>query len=393
MLAQAVHGDGRMSEGDHVATDERLEQYCAAIRAPMRLTYHPLYRFYAGGLLTRQFRGLPAGEDDFWSEDWVGSCTCANNADPDGRLQGLSTVEVHGLGDVPLKEIVEALPEEMVGQEMVERFGPVTGLLVKLLSPRGPVPVHAHPTREWARRHLGSAFGKTEAWVFLETPGDGPEPGHAGAGFLPGIERDWFVAAVRRHDGAALRSALHRVQVRPGEVYVAPGGLPHYLGPRLSFIEVQEPTDHIVIAETSDDDEAGATMNLGWDLALDMIDYVGSDAEANAARVRQSPTPLRRRGSSSETRLVGAGVLPYFDIRALEVEDELDIADGRFSIAVVESGAGSLEGELGAVDVRRGATFALPASLELTVRAGHEPLRVVRCLGPDVSGDAGGRAG
>jgi hypothetical protein len=32
---------------------------------------------------------------------------------------------------------------------------------------------------------------------------------------------------------------------------------PHYLGPRISFIEVQEPSDHIVIAETSGNDEFG----------------------------------------------------------------------------------------------------------------------------------------
>jgi mannose-6-phosphate isomerase len=361
----------------------RMHQLRDAIRRPLRLSYHPLYRFYAGGSLTRRFRGLPPGADDFWSEDWVGSCTCANNSDPDSRAQGLSNFEVPGLGDVALKEIVEALPEEMVGSDVLQRFGPETGLLVKLLSPRGPVPVHAHPTREWARRHLGSAFGKTEAWVFLETPGDGVEAAHAGAGFLPEIERDWFVAAVRRHDAAAIRSALHRLLVRPGEVYIAPGGLPQYLGPRLSFIEVQEPSDHIVIAETDGGDDAGATMGLGWDVALDMIDYSGLAAEANAARVRQQATLLRSHGSSRESRLVNADALLYFDIRALQVEDVLGVADGRFSIAIVEVGSGSLEGDFGTVPIARGATFALPAALEVNVRAGKEPLRLIRCLGPE----------
>ena len=55
------------------------------IRRPLPLPYHPLYRFYEGGSLTRRFRGLPERPDDWWSEDWVGSCTCANNAGPDGR--------------------------------------------------------------------------------------------------------------------------------------------------------------------------------------------------------------------------------------------------------------------------------------------------------------------
>jgi mannose-6-phosphate isomerase len=223
------------------------------LRRPLPLAYHPLYRFYEGGALTRQFRGLPQRPDDWWSEDWVGSCTCAGNPDPDGRVQGLSTVDLPS-GQVTLKSLAEAWPAEM-GDASV---------LVKLLSPAGPVPLHAHPARAWAQRHLGSPFGKTEAWILLDTPGDGTEPAYAGIGFQPGVTREWFAGAVRRHDNAALRASLHRTEVHPGEVYVAHAGVPHYLGPRLSFIEVQEPSDHIVIPETSGQDDPGATMGLGW---------------------------------------------------------------------------------------------------------------------------------
>jgi hypothetical protein len=85
-----------------------LDHLREAIRRPLPLAYHPLYRFYEGGSLTRSFRGLPERPDDWWSEDWVGSCTCAGNTDPSGRAQGLSPVEVPGVGPVALKEIVEA---------------------------------------------------------------------------------------------------------------------------------------------------------------------------------------------------------------------------------------------------------------------------------------------
>jgi mannose-6-phosphate isomerase len=173
------------------------------LRRPLALAYHPLYRFYEGGALTRQFRGLPERPDDWWSEDWVGSCTCAGNPDPDGRVQGLSTVDLPA-GQVTLKSLAEAWPAEM-GDASV---------LVKLLSPSGPVPLHAHPTRAWARRHLGSPFGKTEAWILLDTPGDGPgddgEAAYAGIGFQPGVTREWFAGAVHRHDNAGLRACLHR---------------------------------------------------------------------------------------------------------------------------------------------------------------------------------------
>jgi mannose-6-phosphate isomerase len=347
------------------------------LRRPLPLEYHPLYRFYEGGALTRAFRGLPGRPDDWWSEDWVGSCTCAGNPDPDGRPQGLSTVDLPGSGPVTLKSLAQAWPEEM-GR---------TDVLVKLLSPSGPVPLHAHPTRAWARRHLGSPYGKTEAWILLDTPGDGAEPAYAGIGFVPGVTRDGFAGLVRERDGPGLRRTLHRTEVRPGEVYVAHAGVPHYLGPRLSFIEVQEPSDHIVIPETSGADDDGATMGLGWELALDMIDYgppdsPARDAAATFARARQQPRELRTSGGSREVRLLHDDVTEFFDATALEVADELEVADGRFSIAIVVAGDGWAEGEFGREPLRRGQTFAWPASLALRVRAGREPVRVVRCMGP-----------
>jgi len=362
----------------------RLDLLREGIRRPLPLAYHPLYRFYEGGSLTRAFRGLPERPDDWWSEDWVGSCTCASNAGPDGRPQGLSLVDLPGIGPIALKDVVEALPEEMAGARFAERYGPITGVLVKLLSPAGQVPLHAHPTRAWARQHLGSPFGKTEGWILLDTPGGGSEPAYAGIGFTEGIDRAWFAGAVRRHDNQAIRGTLHRTEVHPGEVYVAHAGVPHYLGPRISFIEIQEPSDHIVIPETSGDDDAGATMGLGWELALDMIDYSGADAGQTFARARQQPRVLRTSGGSREVRLLHDDVLPFFDATALEVSDEIEVSDGRFSIAVVTAGQGSVEGGFGSLPVRRGETFALPASLPFRVRAQREPVRVVRCLGPAV---------
>jgi mannose-6-phosphate isomerase len=354
----------------------------ASIRRPMALPYHPLYRFYEGGSLTRAFRGLPNRPDDWWSEDWVGSCTIANNAGPDGLPQGVSAIDVPGVGMVPLASLVERLPEEVVGARFAERWGTTTGVLVKLLSPAGQVPLHAHPSRAWAERHLNSRFGKTEAWILLDTPGDGTEPAYAGVGFRPGIERAWFADAVRRRDRAAIRATLHRTAIAPGEVYVAHAGVPHYLGPRVSFIEVQEPTDHIVIPETSGDDDAGATMGLGWELALDMIDYAGTDADATFARARQTPTVMSERGGTREVRLFNDEARAFFDATRLEVADEFSVDEGRFWIGIVTAGSGTLEGDWGSVPVGHGETFACAASLALRLRAGREPLTLVRCMGP-----------
>jgi mannose-6-phosphate isomerase len=285
---------------------------------------------------------------------------------------------------VTLRELVEALPEEMVGRRFAEHWGPITGVLVKLLSPAGQVPLHAHPTREWARQHLDSPFGKTEAWILLDTPGDGQEPAYAGIGFVPGTSRAWFAGAARRHDTAGIRATLHRTPVYPGEVYVAHAGVPHYLGPRISFIEgpgAERP--HRDPRDVGSRRRRG-TMGLGWDLALDMIDYTTAGRADTLARARQQPRVLRTSHESREVRLFSGDVLPFFDATALEVPSEIEVSDGRFSIAVVAAGDGWVEGDFGRLPIRRGQTFALPASLPVRIGAGRESVRVIRCLGPAV---------
>ena len=125
-------------------------------------------------------------------------------------------------------------------------------------------------------------------------------------------------------------------------------------------------------------------MGLGWELALDMIDFTGADAAATFARARQLPRVLRTSHGSREVRLFHDDVLQFFDATALEVADEIEVSDGRFSIAIAVSGAGFIEGNFGRRPIQRGETFAFPASLPFRVQAGPEPVRVVRCLGPNV---------
>ena len=82
------------------------------------------------------------------------------------------------------------------------------------------------------------------------------------------------------------------------------------------------------------------------------------------------------RAMAREVRLMNEDVLQFFDATALEVADAIEVADERFSIGIVTAGEGSIVGDFGSMPIRRGDTFALPASLALRVEAGREPLRV-----------------
>jgi hypothetical protein len=123
-------------------------------------------------------------------------------------------------------------------------------------------------------------------------------------------------------------------------------------------------------------------MGLGWELALDMIDYRGTDREATLGRARQAASELRKENGGREVRLFAPEVLDFFDATRLEVAGEMDVADGRFYIGIVVGGEGTIEGDFGPEPIRHGETFACAASLGHRIRSASERLVVVRCLGP-----------
>ena len=65
-------------------------------------------------------------------------------------------------------------PENWLGATHVATFGADTALLVKLLDAGQRLPVHCHPSNEFAAAHLDSRYGKTEAWIVVGTTGADP---------------------------------------------------------------------------------------------------------------------------------------------------------------------------------------------------------------------------
>jgi mannose-6-phosphate isomerase len=132
---------------------------------PIRLAPNQPPRRFDGGSAIAAFRGLPP-LDRRAPEDWVASTTTLFGEQesgltrlPDGRW---------------LRDVIGADPESYLGPAHAAVWGGDPALLVKLLHAGQRLPVHCHPDREFARRHLGCPYGKTEAWVVLQTTGTRP---------------------------------------------------------------------------------------------------------------------------------------------------------------------------------------------------------------------------
>ncbi len=348
---------------------------------PLRLTSNRVYRFYRGGAQLDAFRGVPDPADTTHPEDWVASVTPAVNP-PEHTFpgEGLSTVEVDGRTRT-LAEVLAQDPEAVAGREIVARYGPTTALLVKLLDAGSRLPIHGHPSRDFAGRVLHSQFGKAEAWIVLATrqiPGQ-PSP-RVWLGFREEVSRDQLFDWVVRQDIEALRAAMHEFEVRPGDAVFVRPGLLHATGAGVFLIEAQEPTDFSVTAEHAGYPIApqDAHLGLGWDTMLDCFDRDALDIAALEA-LRPSPTRIGGDGTRGwlEEDLLGEQSHPYFRVHRLTVRGAAPWPHaGIFSVVIVTGGEGVAETTHGRLELRRGDTLTILAGTAAVMLRGDLELVV-----------------
>jgi mannose-6-phosphate isomerase len=228
---------------------------------PIRLAANRFPRFYRGGSAIDDLRGTtPEAGEAFLPEDWVGSTTAAFGSDGDGltRLEDGRT----------LRAAIQADPEGFLGRGHADAYGADPALLVKLLHAGERLPVHLHPDRDFARRHLGCRWGKTEAWVVAGT--EGPDP-VVHLGFREAMDPRRLAELVAGQQVEPLLAILNAVPVAAGDTVLVPAGLPHAIGQGVLLAELQEPTDLSVLLEWEGfaiDGRRDGHLGLGFELAL-----------------------------------------------------------------------------------------------------------------------------
>jgi mannose-6-phosphate isomerase len=300
----------------------------------------------------------------------------------------LSRVSLPDGAAVVLKDLIEAHPQLMLGEKHVSRLGADLGVLCKLLDSAMRLPVQCHPDAAFARQHLGSNFGKTEASLILATRSiDGVSP-YMLLGFREGVTEAEFRRVVQAQDIPAQIASLNRVQVQPGEVYLVSAGTPHALGPGVFMIEIQEPTDLVVNTEYVfcglQRTEAQCYLGLGFDLGMRCFNHQAM-GEEYVSRHRLSPRTLRDSRAGLEESLIGPEHTPCFGMDRVTVRDRVTDRDrGSCYIGIVIEGQGRLAGPGCDLPLQAGTTFFVPAASEHTAyeAAAGQTLRLVKCLPP-----------
>ncbi len=367
--------------------DDRMAELGWLTRTPLLFAANRVYRNWKGGALLDTLQGAARPTDTHFPEEWIASTTVTRLPNRPAN-EGLSRVMAKH-GTVLLKDLIEAFPEQMLGEAHVRQYGRDLGLLCKLLDSAERLSIQAHPDRSFARRHLHSNFGKTESWIVLATREINGEPPYLLYGFREGMTETEFRRITDHQDTEAQIAALNRVPVHAGEMYLVPAGMPHAIGPGVFMIEVQEPTDFVVNVEYrfggSRRTEEQCFLGLGFELGMQCFDY-GAVGIGCVEQNRLAPRMLREAPDFHEDILIGPERTRCFGATRIEVRGTARTRTGECCAGIVVRGAG-LIGSPSAdpVAVTPGMSFFLPAAAEgVTIEAqASEPVTIVLCYPPD----------
>lgn len=296
-----------------------------------------VWRAYTGGKRIDGFYGKENPVDGRMPEVWLASCVEAFNPDRPIKGEGLSVCEDGRL----FREVLKENPEKILGKELSKKFNGNPSILVKLLDSAERLVIQCHPTVAFAKEHFGSMFGKTECWYMLECE----ENACVYLGFKPGITKEKWRELFEKQDTAGMLCCLHKFPVKAGDLWFVDGAVPHAIGGGCLMIELQEPSDLMVIPERVT--PSGITLaeqklhgGLGFEKMFDCFSYTGYSKEEMRKKYYRNPVIDENKLSA----VVGDDLTDRFSMKALRVSGKtaVDLAD-RYAVAVVTAGGGELK--------------------------------------------------
>lgn len=300
-----------------------------------------VWRTYSGGLMLDRMEGKAAPQDSAFPEDWIGSTVRAINPDRGHITEGLARVSYAG-GEAALADLVTADPHYFLGAAHVERFGANPMVLVKYLDSAVRLPFQVHPTVEFSRRHLNAESGKTEAYYILGTRAEVAEP-YIYLGFQRPPSKSELRRMIVEQDIGAMEKCFDRIAVKPGDIFVVPGGLPHAIGGGVLMVEVMEPTDFVARIEFNVAGrvipESARFMGRDLDFCLDLFSYDALPVDEVQSRWRCSPRTLEKTATLHREALVDFRMTDRFNVLRTTLNGRAEWRAHGFTVLLVVEGS------------------------------------------------------
>ena len=346
------------------------------VKEPIFFDRNRVYRIYLGGKqYTKIFEhdGYDDGTDNFFPEEWIASKVKAINPRYFGKRDGVSVVKGT---EIFFDDLLRDHPEELLGGRKYD-------CLVKFLDSAIRLPFQVHPTKDFSRKHFHSEYGKTEAWLVVETR----ENAKLYFGFKDKITKEELSALEERSETEKdiMGNLLYGVDVKVGDEWLIKAGLIHALGAGCTVIEVQEPTDFTIQPERwcGDYHISYEEEYIGLDksTALDAINYdIYGDKAVAYAKVNPAvavDTPTYKK----ETLITYADTPCFGENRHTVKNGGSFVMDYAPSVYICLSGEGKIIGDGYEKEIKRGDYFFLPYAAENKFRVTSDTEAVlVECL-------------
>lgn len=345
----------------------------SAIRLrPFKLKSNRVNCYYNGGFLLDKWQGKEAIEDGCRPEEWVASVVESRNSDalPD---EGLSQV-LFDEDTVSLRSLISYNPTLFLGESHVQKYNSNPGILVKIIDTCTRLMIQVHPDRVYSKKYLDSDYGKTEAWYIMGTRSVGGEEPYILLGFKPGITKEIWREMFYKQDIQGMFNALHRFPVKPGDVFLIKGGVPHAIGAGCFLIEVQEPTDYTMRVERKSPSgknlvDIALHQGVGFEKMLDCFHYETYTRDEILKLFYKNPFVGQKVLNGSVTDLISSVDTTYFCMKKLDIfrvfkeEAESDV----FSAAVILAGKGKVYWDSGEMDICQSDEIYFPPGISNVV--------------------------
>lgn len=310
---------------------------------PFRFLQNRVLRLYLGGSGIDRLCHNPEIRDTRFPENWIASCIEGNGRAYHSPGHGISKLEYEGTIHL-FPDFLQEHAEDILGKKHVERFGYTPAVLTKLLDSAEQLPMQVHPTRKDAKTYFNADYGKTEAWLILSTRTvDGEEP-YLLVGFNHQLDKDTFIKESidgEYHKGLQM---LNKIPVKPGDVIVIHGGLPHAIGPGVTMVEVMEPSDLVIVPEINC---CGVQLNpqqrfagISAEDAMKLFDTTPRSVQEIYQLCTPTPSVIETSENGSHKWLIPYEACGFFAVQELTFKEQwnLQLNDDMCRIGVVCEG-------------------------------------------------------
>jgi mannose-6-phosphate isomerase len=263
----------------------------------------------------------------------------------------ISVVANGALKGKSLMDLINEMPNEILGAAVYSRFGKQFPLLFKYLDAREDLSIQVHPNDKLAKERHNS-FGKTEMWYVMQADADS----RIIVGFKENSSKEEYL---KHLEDKTLVSILDDVKAKAGDVFFLETGTVHAIGAGLVVAEIQQTSDITYRLYDFDRiDAQGNKRELHVDLALDAINYNKVDTQKKyTSEIDNSNTVVD---------------CPYFTTNFIPLENKIQVSKSGETFTVYMCIEGSFEIEYNGFKHTyiKGDTVLIPAAINAFVLSG-----------------------